>query len=336
MTENDYLTIAASTRIRLARNVSGYAFPCVINDTPIEKQLVDRLLSVFSKTGDFDIYRINELSETQKQSFVERYLISKNLAKSRGSAVAVSKDRLISVMLCEEDHVREQIIMRGVGLEKCLSRLSVLDGLLKANFNFAVSGNNYFTACPSNLGTGMRASVMLFLPAICRYGELDGFAEEAREKGLVIRGAFGEGSRGEDYFFQVSNEITYHITEKEIILLVKDFVDAVVMREDYLRHDMFELNRYAFADDAFRALAVLGCAVVLGYDELADLIAKVKLGISVGIIKTDNAAALDDLLVASRPATLYLNTGGYDDEGIARALFVRENIKKLSLSTDFS
>ena len=90
MTGNDYLTIAASTRIRLARNVSGYPFPCMIGDTPTEKQLVDRLLSVFVKTGEFDIFRINELSETQKRSLVERYLISKNLAKSRGSAVAVS------------------------------------------------------------------------------------------------------------------------------------------------------------------------------------------------------------------------------------------------------
>jgi len=327
-------TIAVSSRIRLARNVRGYAFPCVIRGTEKEREVVSILSSVLSKISDFKIYNIKNLSFVERNSLVERYLISKHLSLSEGAAVALSADGLISVMMSEEDHLREQIIVRGFSVRRAYSRISMLDSLVRANVSIAASGNNYYTACPSNMGTGMRASVMLFIPSICYYNQLDEVKIAARERGLTVRGAFGEGSRGESYFYQVSNEFTYNVTESEILGMVESFVGEVIAREERLRSTMFNFDAYAFADKCFRALGTLSSAVRLDYDELSELISQVKLGVGVGIISVDNAYALDDLLVASRKNTLELNVGRGDELRL-RAAFVRENLKKISLKPLF-
>ena len=325
--------VAVSSRIRLARNVRGYAFPCVIKGTEKQQEINGIFSSVLKRTGEFDFRRISGLKELEKRSLVERYLISKKLADENVGAVAVSKDGLISVMINEEDHVREQIIYRGLELEKAYLRISNLDGVLRANVDFAVSGSTYYTACPSNLGTGMRASVMLFLPAHTAYGKIEPLSKQARDIGLVVRGAFGEGSVGEGYFYQVSNEVTYNITESEIITLVKSFVESVIDDEIYLRQTMFKEDKLGFADKCFRSKGILENAVRLSYEEFIELIANVKLGVSVGIIKCENPYYIDDLSVAARSATLALTVGGAIDEAAARAKFVKENLKKLSLKT---
>ena len=326
-------TIAVSSRIRLARNVRGYAFPCVIRGTKKQEEITNIFASVLKRTGEFDFRKVYELSPLEKRSLVERYLISNKLADENFGAVAVSKDGLISVMINEEDHVREQIIYRGLDLEKAYARIANLDGIMRANVDFAVSGNTYYTACPSNLGTGMRASVMLFLPAHTGYGKIGQLSEQARDLGLIVRGAFGEGSVGEGYFYQVSNEVTYDITESEIIRLVKRFVKDVIDDEIYLRQTMLSEDKLGFADKCLRAKGILENAVLLSYEELTELIANIKLGISVGIINCENPYYIDDLLVAARSATLSLNVGGAYDEAAARAKFVKGNLKKLSLKT---
>ncbi|MBO4573562.1 MAG: hypothetical protein J5762_07370 [Clostridia bacterium] len=329
-------TFAISSRIRLARNISGVPFPCVILDSELERKVVSVCEQAMKKLGGFSVSKMAELTDLEKRSLVERYLISPYLADGDGGAVAVSSDGAISVMINEEDHIREQIVMRGSCLKKAYSRLAALDNVLKINLNFASSGGVYYTACPSNLGTGMRASIMLFLPAISYYGESGELAAVARERGLVIRGAFGEGSAGESYLYQVSNEITYKITENDILSLVSEFVDEIADREESLRRQLFDERGTMFADECARSLGILKNCILLTYSEMSELISRVKLGIDMGVIFSSSPAELDDLLVAARSATLKLNSSfRMKDEAIIRAAFVRDYLEKSDLKVIF-
>ncbi len=328
-------TFAVSTRIRLARNLSGVPFPCMIEDTDDETKVKDVCISALRRIGGFNVRLMSRESQLEKRSQVERYVISRALSEKSGGAVAYSDDGEISVMINEEDHVREQIIVRGNRLDRAYKRIAALDNVLKVNLNFACAGGGlYYTACPSNLGTGMRASVMLFLPALVRYGEIERFSVMAGERGLVIRGAFGEGSDGESFFYQVSNEVTYRITEREIVSLVSRFVDEIRKREEALRRLMYNENAIEFADKCVRALATLSNCVLLSYSELSELITYVKLGADAGVINSEGVAELDDLLVMSRSATLKLNYGSESEE-LIRAKFVRESLAKLALSANY-
>ena len=173
--------------------------------------------------------------------------------------------------------------------------------------------------------------VMLFLPATVACGELEALRFEAERKGLIVRGAFGEGSGGEGYLYQVSNEVTYNITEQEILSIVKRFTSAVVRRERALRERLYNADRLRFADDCLRALGVAENAMLLSYEEFCRLTASVKLGIAAGLIACEDPYRLDDLIVAARSATLKLSSGTDVSEDALRASFVKDNLKKLGL-----
>ena len=331
MTEN---YVAVSSRVRLARNLFGYAFPCMIRNLPQGRDVLDKISEVLRGTGEFKICKMNELSEERKNSMVESYVISKSLVSNPDGAVAVSRDGLLSVMINEEDHIREQIVIRGLDLYNAYDRINVLDKILNANIKLAYAGNTYFTSCPSNLGTGMRASVMVFLPATAYYGEISDLSVKAAQRGLTVRGALGEGSGADGFLYQVSNEVTYKITCDEIISKVTGFVEDLSKREIYLRKKMFEEDKFSVADDCFRALGVLSSAVLLDYPELSENLAKVKLGVSLGLIKADDYHKLDDLMIAARPYTLRNNFGRDLSEPVMRAAFVRKNIVNIATKNE--
>ncbi len=328
--------VAISSRIRLARNISGYNFPCVIHGTDKERAVSARCETVLRKLNSFKFFYMNQLSELERKSFVERYLISNNLANNDGGVLAVCDDDFVSVMINEEDHIREQCIMRGLDLFSAYKKTSALDMVLSANIPFSQKNGVYFTACPSNLGTGLRASVMLFLPAITDSGKLNEICENATQYGLTIRGRYGEGSSNESYLCQVSNEVTYKISEQEILELVTGFVEDTISLETELRQQMYKSNKDILEDKILRALGILKNCVILNYSEFVKLICMVKLGLGLGVLTSNFDYGIDDLLITASRATLLIGENSlqnYEDK--LRAVFVQNALNSLNVCRKF-
>lgn len=319
-------SVIVSSRIRLARNIEGYLFPVLLKNTKEEKFLVSMVTSLFSRLGEYDVLNMNNLSQTKVDSLIERYLISPVLAKNLQGAVCISGDKSLSIMVMEEDHLREQCFVNGLDLVGAYKKIMGLDQFLARNVRFCKKGNVYLTACPSNLGSGMRASVMMFLPALCYTGEIDYVFELAQTKNITIRGAFGEGSQAEGFWFQVSNGITL-LAPQDILQLVNDFSLTVVNLEKRARDELFETHKDEFIDKCLRAYGILQNSYLLSYEECCQLIARVKLGNSLGFLPLKNPNALDDLLVTVRPNTLKLVKGDQRDEYLVRAEYVKEAFK---------
>lgn len=325
MTDNT--SVAVSSRIRLARNIHDWPFPAVLSERRSAKKLVAPVSNVLAACG-YKIINMGEISELERRSLIERYIVSKNLAASDDSAVAINRDGSVSVLINEEDHVREQCIVEGFDLYGAFAKISALDRVLGHNFRFAMNSEGYLTACPSNLGTGMRASVMLFLPALSYSGEMQSVLLEAREAGITVRGAFGEGSAAEGDWYQVSNARTRG-RESEIISAVHSFVTTLIENEEAERLELYRAHKNEFEDKCLRAYGILNNCTLLEYGECVELVAKVKLGCSLGIIKLGNPSALDGLLVSARPSTLTLDNSGSADERLARANIVRGAFSKI-------
>lgn len=322
--------IIVSSRIRLARNLQDFDFPAIIRGTEQEKQIVASCSAVLNKLG-FTTFKMSALDDVEKRSFTERYVISKNLASSPYGAVALSKDGLLPVMINEEDHLREQCMYKGLDLDGAYLRIGQLDKILNSNLRFAVKSGFYYTACPTNLGTGMRASVMAFLPALTKSGKLSDLAMLAYERGITIRGAFGEGSKSEGYYYQISNSVTIG-DAKSIIDNVKSFVRIVSEEELKERKYEFLQNPLKVKDESLRAFGLLTHAAILPYEEFGELIARVKIGISLGILSCDNSFAIDDLAIGARPNTLFLSDGiASDTIDEKRATFVKNALSTLNI-----
>ncbi len=330
-------SVAVTSRIRLARNLSGYYFPTLLRGTKQEAEIAKSLEQVLQRIGGFTFYRMKDLHQAFKESLVERYIISTALAENDGGVVCINRDGQTSVMINEEDHVREQCLFKGLDLMSAYSRISALDTLLNRNLRFAKNGETYFTACPTNVGTGLRASVMLFLPALtysCAIGEIQ---ERATKIGLTVRGAFGEGSEAECFLYQISNEITLNVPPKNLITQVDSFSKQIVKEEIDERYALYTDYRALIDDKCLRALGILQNAVILGYEEFVDLISKVKLGIAMGIIKAQMPEVIDNLLVTARTNSLTLvediEANSLDEK---RASYVRRALTQIGCKPNFN
>ena len=322
--------VIISTRIRLARNLAEFNFPELIFNTPQELTIVNKVFGVLERIGRFDYYKMNKLTKVQKASFVERYVISSRLAVSPQGAVALSDDGLLSVMVNEEDHIREQCMVKGFDFEGCLQRITKLDRILGSNCAFAARNGFHYTACPTNLGTGMRASLMLFLPMLTKNGRITEIQEQANAQGITIRGALGEGSSADGYYYQVSNAVTIG-NAQQLIKNVQDFALLICDEENELRQQQYSVAPAQTKDTCLRALGVLTHAAVLPYAEFCELISRVKLGISLGFIYCLNSEQIDDLTVTARTNTLKLNLGGDKpyDEDEQRAVYIKNALRAL-------
>ena len=318
--------VAVSTRIRLARNFDGYFFPSMISKSNQEREIGAFTSDLFLKIGGYEVISMKNLSIDEKNSLIERYLISKNLANNPYGLVCVSKNNEISVMVNEEDHIREQCILSGFDLKGALEKIMPLDNLLNRNFRFAKENDFYYTACPSNLGTGMRASVMLFLPALVYTDKIAKIMEDAKSEGITFRGAFGEGSLAEGFWYQVSNSRTLG-SVSNLIEKVSNFVLSVCDEENDERYRLLSDFEHEIKDECMRAYGILTNCHLLSYKECINLIAKVKFANSVGVLELKNPSALDDLIVTVRPATLKFISDNEENEYIARANYVKSAFK---------
>ena len=312
---NSFESVAVSTRIRLARNCKDYPFPGrLLRDKHAEEQaheIVRLIAAELAEIEDFSLYEMRSISDERAAFLMERYLISRDLVRNRAiSAALVSRDESISVMLNEEDHVREQYFTKGFELKKAYERIAGIDDVISESIPFAFDDTfGYLTACPTNLGTGLRASVMLFLPAISRRGLMRTVMPQLTRLGLTVRGAFGEGSGSEGDLFQVSNEVTLGVSEEDILYVVESSVGYVVELELLERARMKAEEGIALKDRVRRAYGALTNCCILEEREFMRRVADLKLGIALGYFSAggegeERMRELDDLAMSMRPANI--------------------------------
>ncbi len=293
------------TRVRLARNLAGYPFK--IKSTAEAKEIVKKVNRALVRTDTFDLFFMSNLSEIKLEAMKERHLISQNLIDNRACGAAlINQQRDLSVMINEEDVIREQCFMKGFRLSEAYKKLDRVDDDLSKNLDFAFDAKyGYLTACPTNLGTGLRASVMMFLPALTESGKIGALIKEVSKLGLTVRGLYGEGSNAEGYMYQISNEVTLGVSEYEILNEVEQTVNEICLAErDCMESLYFGRNELKTMDKVRKSYGILTNAVMLSYGEFLSHIAQVKLGAMLGMISIQRVEALDDLIISVRPANI--------------------------------
>lgn len=326
-----------SSRIRIARNMEKIPFPDRL-DNEKAKDVVKQIEGAFYTSShmedNFKSVHLWDNEKVKNSSYLEKHLISPKLMENSSKAAFIAdKDETVSLMINEEDHVRIQCITSGLDLENAYDTADKLDNLLEESLNFAFDEKfGYLTACPTNMGTGLRASVMLHLPALVMNNEVNGVVNALAQVGMTIRGLYGEGSKGEGNIFQISNQITLGLSEKDIINNLKAVVSQIINQEYYTRQKLLENYKYELQDKIFRSLGILKSSVLLNSKECLDLISNVRFGAEMGIIKDVDIETLNELLIETQPATLQLNLNKKLDEkgrDIERAKYVREKISQV-------
>lgn len=320
------------TRVRLARNLSGYPFK--VRDPEIAREIVAKVNRALVRTDTFSLYFMAKQSRIKLEAMKERHLISQNLIdNSELGAVLINGDESLSVMVNEEDIIREQCFMKGLRLQEAYKRLSRVDDDLAKNLNLAYDHRfGYLTACPTNLGTGLRASVMMFLPALTESGKISALIKEVSKLGLTVRGHYGEGSEAEGYMYQISNEVTLGVTEQEILSSVEQTVEEICKVEREEMERLFVKKQLKTMDRAKKSFGVLTNAVLLSYGEFLSHIAMVKLGAMLGLIGISEIESLDDLIIKVRPANICEQYGrqlSAVDRDLFRAEIVGQKLMKI-------
>ena len=300
--------IAVSSRVRLARNINGYVFPVKKGAKRLE-EIIKPVYNELSKIGKFKLYLMGG-NQTEALALKEKHLISADLIKSPAGAAVISEDESVSVMINEEDHIRQQCVLNGYNLEKAYNTLNKIDDLLSKKMSFAFDDKlGYLTSCPTNLGTGMRASVMLFLPAVTLNKSINAIINAVNKIGIAVRGVYGEGSNAEGYMYQVSNQVSLGLTEYDIIKNVEATVLQICEAEQAARKKMLESNALEIKDMVFRAYGILKNCVKISSAEFMKLISNIKLGAALGIIKVSDIYKINELIVRVQPANITLAAG---------------------------
>ena len=305
--------VVCSTRVRLARNLTGIPFPGRATPEQKEKaarQVRDALIngnSVISK--EFRFVPMDELTDQAAVAMLERRLVSPAFLSDRqGKAVLATKDESFSIMINEEDHVRIQVLLEGLALKEAAETADRIDTLLSENLNFAFDKDfGYLTQCPTNLGTGMRASLMLHLPCLSESGAMPRIAANLSKLGLTLRGAFGEGSRAVGDMFQLSNQITLGLSENQAIENLSAIAGQLMEEERKLRKELSE--SLVWQDKIARAAGALKTARLLSSGEADQLLSLVRLGVCQGLLQGMEPGEISGLAVKMQPATLMAEAG---------------------------
>lgn len=326
--------IVISSRIRLARNVAGYEFlPCLSmkRQQQVHDCLKDAVLSI--ELGEkIWCVDVDHASDVERTLLTERHLISRRHAKGTGPrSVVLAEDESFTAMINEEDHLRMQVYAAGLNLDSCWERLNRIDNLIEVKINYAFDRRfGYLTACPTNLGTGMRVSVMLHLPALKMTSQIEKFVAAAHDCDLAVRGLFGEGTDAVGDFFQLSNQVTLGLSEQQIIETFSAvIVPKIIAYETEARKALLDKKPYALDDKIQRALGILRNAHLISSHEALFLLSNVRLGVNLGRVKDINIATVNELFMLTQPAHLQLRAGKIldaDQRDTLRAEIIRTKL----------
>ncbi len=303
--------VVLSTRVRLARNLVDYPFDGKL-DEPSAKEIISRVKEAFEGEDGFTFTDFGDLSANEAISMSEKHLVSREFAAKKTPHALVSNENIGAyVMIGEEDHIRIQTILAGYDIAAAYKRAADIDEIIDGKLNIAYSESlGYLTHCPTNLGTAMRASVMMHLPAMTVNREMASLRGQLEKIGLTVRGMSGEGSEADGCIYQISNQITLGKSEDEIVGDLKSVIDSIIKRERELRCSIDGDALTAAADKVSRAYGIMKYARLLSGAEYVKLYSDVRLGVAMGIIKELDTDTLDRLLIETMPATLVLSGGG--------------------------
>ncbi len=323
--------VVMSSRIRLARNLAGFPFGTRADDTQKAETLARvraavEGLRLAPKTWFVDMASAPGL---ESRFLVERHLISRELAAGKGPrGVGFGSDERISVMANEEDHVRLQAIHSGLALEDAWKDALRVDTALEQEVAYAVSPTyGYLTACPTNVGTGLRASVMLHLPALVYAKQMDKVFQAASRTGLAVRGFYGEGTMASGDFYQISNQVTLGVAEEDILRSLERMLPTILEYERKVRRYLLAERRTRLEDKVHRALAILRHARMIASEEAMELLSAVRMGVVLGILEAPAVRAVNELFVLIQPAHLQKQAGREieaDDRDALRATVLRQ------------
>lgn len=318
--DNNDDNIMISTRIRLARNIDGYSFPNALSKdamSEVRGKIIDAIENEKGEIGAFKTVNMSELDSLDRRVMMEQHLISAELIERPEAAVLVSEDDEKSVMALEEDHIRIQVIKSGFKLKEAFDAASLLDDAIEKHLPYAFSERyGYLTSCPTNTGTGMRASVMMHLPALTMTGNIDRIMKSASNLGLEVRGLYGEGSKAYGALYQLSNRITLGVSETETLDKLESIAKQIKEREEEARGLIKDKNEVA--DRLWRSLGTLKYARSMSSQEAKSLISDYMLGVGMGIIDEKIKQSPIELMVLTEPANIVKIAGNTDMDSVDR------------------
>lgn len=325
--------VVLSSRVRLARNLSDYPFPIAMDDEGarrVKAQVRDSILK--SNTvlcRDFEYTDLEKTTPLDRLALVERHLISPDLAKNyRRGAVLLSRDERVSIMVNEEDHIRIQAIFPGLQLKEALDLADKIDDVMEESLKYSYDEElGYLTSCPTNLGTGLRTSVMLHLPALVMTDQIKNVLANLNKIGLAVRGIYGEGTEALGNIFQISNQITLGQDESEIVENISGVTKNIISSERYAAAELYRNNKMRIEDMVYRSYGILKNARILSSEECMKHLSNVRLGKNLGIIKAE--IPINELLVYIQPGNIQKIEGkelSPFERDVARAAYVRERI----------
>jgi protein arginine kinase len=323
--------IVMCSRIRLARNLAD--FPFSNRASRGEKSEIEaNFRSAMASAGlDLAYFDVNAMPTLDRQFLVERQLISRELAGGDGPrGVAVGVRENVAVMVNEEDHLRIQVMHSGLSLSDVWERINHLDDQLEEHLAFAYSPQiGYLTACPTNVGTGIRVGVMLHLPALVQTKQIDKVFRALQKINLAVRGLYGEGTQAFGDFYQISNQQTLGKSEPELIRILTDVVPQVIQYERTARQVLLNERRQHLHDQVSRAYGVLKTAHTISSEETMLLLSSVRMGINLGLIDDLEIATVNELFIQTQPAYLQKIQGtelGVEERNVARASYLRSRL----------
>jgi protein arginine kinase len=328
--------VVLSSRIRLARNLDGFPFPHGLSEAQAESvinqvELGVREINLMGLATKVELYRLADYAPLDRQVLVDKHLISpQQAAEVRGKAVAISGDESVSIMVNEEDHLRIQCLAPGLQMAETWRCANLVDDALEQKLSYAFHPQRgYLTACPTNVGTGMRASIMVHLPGLVLTQQAGNLFRHLAQLGLVVRGLYGEGTEAYGHIFQISNQNSLGKSEEEILQHLETVGTKVVELEKNARAHLFRENRLQIEDRVYRSYGILTSARILSSEEAMRLLSDVRFGVDQGLFPKLSMRLLNELMITMQPAFLQKQAGRELDaveRDVRRATLLRERL----------
>lgn len=330
--------IVLSSRVRLARNLQNHTFSTLLKSEEANS-IIERLenqLKPMQEQRELVMLKMAEMQSLEKRMLVEKHLISPHLAEqSPYGACLLSQDEKVSIMFNEEDHIRIQCLLSGLQLSKALERANELDDAIEEKVDYAFDEKRgYLTCCPTNVGTGLRASVMMHLPGLIVTQQMNRIIPAINQLGLVVRGIYGEGSEALGNIFQISNQTTLGKSENDIVQDLTIVVQQIIAQERLAREALVSTMNIQLEDRVFRSLGILTHSRIIESKEAAKCLSDVRLGIDLGYIKNISKMILNELMILTQPGFLQQYAGEElrpQERDQRRATFIRECLNMESL-----
>lgn len=331
--------VVISSRVRIARNIRSLPFP-MMADPAQSLSVMEQLLGVaesgrLNGLGKIELIRLSDLTELEKLVLVEKHLISPNLAnESRNGALILSPNEDISIMVNEEDHLRIQCLCSGFQVREAWDWANKIDDIFEEQLDYAFDEKHgYLTSCPTNVGTGIRVSVMMHLPALVMTGQINRILSAVAQVGLAVRGLYGEGSEATGNLFQISNQITLGQSEQEIIENLYQVARQMIEHEKSARSKLLTESRPRVEDRVRRSFGILTQAIIMDSKESSQRLSDIRLGVHLGLLPGLNDQIMNELLVSTQPGFLQQTFGealSPEQRDMTRAELIRSRLATTS------